>query len=65
MNGYINSSHELVKEKKKFELEVKMLKGAKEKAVREAGEASMRANTANRRADDAKAALRKTIEENS
>ena len=42
-----------------------MLKSAKEKAEREAGEASMRADTIDRRAEDTEAALRETIEENS
>ena len=65
LNGYIKSSHEIVKEKKKFELKVRMLKGAKEKAKKEAGEASVRADTINRRAKDAEAALRRAVKENS
>nr|XP_010907555.1 ankycorbin-like [Elaeis guineensis] len=65
LNGYIESSHELMKEKKKFELEAGMLKGTKEKVEREAGEASIRVDTIDKRVEDAKAILRRAIEENS
>nr|XP_029120780.1 uncharacterized protein LOC114914241 [Elaeis guineensis] len=57
----IESFCELAKEAKKSGLEVEMLKRAREKV----GEVSMRANATKRRAEDAEAALRKTIEENS
>ena len=50
---------------KKYELEAGMLKGAEDKATREAGEASMRANAIEKRADDAEAALKGAVEENS
>ena len=65
MNGYIESSHELAKEVKKSGLKIKMLKRAKEKAKKEVGEISMKANVVERRAEDAKVALRKTVKENS
>ena len=65
LNGYIESSYELAKKMKKSRLEVKMLKRAKEKAEKEVGEVSMKADTIERRAEDAEVALRKTVEENS
>ena len=64
LNGYIESSHKLAKEVKKYGLEVEMLKRAKEKAEKEVGEVFMKADATERRAEDAKAVFRKAVEEN-
>ncbi|KAG1347925.1 hypothetical protein COCNU_06G017540 [Cocos nucifera] len=45
-------------------MDAEMLKIARDGALKEVGEASARANDAERRAQDAKMALRKSIEEN-
>ena len=64
LNGYIESSCELAKVAKKFKLEAEMLKRAREK-TEEVGEVSIRADAAERRAENVETALRKTVEENS
>ena len=65
LNGNIESSCELAKEAKKSRLKAKMLKRAREKAKKKIDEVSMRVDAIERRAEDAKAALKKTVEENS
>ena len=50
---------------KKYQFEVEMLGDVKNKAAREAGDALLKANIVERRAEDAEAALRGAIQENS
>ena len=61
----MKSCLELSTEARKHRADIEMLKGTKDKAEREAREASMRVDAVKRRAEDAEAALRGAIEENS
>ena len=51
-------------EAKKYQFEVEILGDAKDKTTRDAGEALLRADSNERRAEDAEVALRGIIEEN-
>ncbi|KAG1327756.1 hypothetical protein COCNU_01G016900 [Cocos nucifera] len=63
-NGYMEHFAELSTEMRKHKIDVEMLKITKDKIVKIAREASTRANATERRAKDAKEALRETMEEN-
>ena len=57
-------STELSIEAKKHKIDVETLKAAKDMAIKEAWEASMRINATERRAKDAKTTLRGVVEKN-
>ncbi|KAG1359732.1 hypothetical protein COCNU_08G011780 [Cocos nucifera] len=65
MNGYMEHFVELLAEARKHKIDAKMLKIGKDKAMKEIEEASMRVDVVERRAKDAKAVLRRVVEENS
>ncbi|EHA8590992.1 hypothetical protein COCNU_scaffold029945G000020 [Cocos nucifera] len=65
MNGYMECSAELLTEVRKHKIDIEMLKITKDKVMKIAGEASMRVDTVERKAKDAKMALRGAKEENS
>ena len=60
----MESCRNLSAEVRKHQADVEMLKGTRDKVVREAGGASPRADATERKAEDAEAALRGAIEEN-
>ncbi|EHA8586728.1 hypothetical protein COCNU_scaffold000827G000010 [Cocos nucifera] len=64
LNGYMEHSLELSVESKKYKVDAKTLKEMRDKVIKEASEASIRAAAAARRAEDVEAALRGAIEEN-
>ena len=65
MNGFMERSTELLDKARKHKTDVETLKITKDKALKVAGEASIRAHVVERRARDAKEALKRSIEENS
>ncbi|KAG1370044.1 hypothetical protein COCNU_15G004100 [Cocos nucifera] len=64
LNGFMECSIDLSAKASKHKMDVEMLKIARDRALREVDETSARADDAERRAQDAEAALRKSIEEN-
>ena len=60
----MESCLELLTEARKHRTDAEMLKGTKDKAEREAGEASIRVDIVERRAEDVEVALKETVEEN-
>ena len=65
MNGYMERSAKLSVKVRKHKTDVEMLKIIKDKAMKEVGEASLRVDVAEKRAEDAKVVLRRAMEENS
>ena len=61
----MESCSNLSVEVRMHQADVETLKGTKDKAIREAGEASMRVDVAERRAEDVEVALKGAIEKNS
>ena len=65
LNEYMEHSREVSLKARKHKVDTKTLKVMKDKAEKEAGEATIRADATMRRAEDAKAALRRAVKENS
>ncbi|KAG1366977.1 hypothetical protein COCNU_13G007670 [Cocos nucifera] len=65
INGYMEHSVELYTKAKKYKIDAEMLKGTRDKAIKVAEKAFMRANATERRVEDIEAALRGAMKENS
>ncbi|EHA8590438.1 hypothetical protein COCNU_scaffold018817G000020 [Cocos nucifera] len=65
LNGFMECFIELLTEATKHKMIAKMLKVAKDKELKAVGEASIRVDAAERRAEDTKIALKKSAKENS